>query len=198
MMHPSEAELALYAGGDLGWLKQRITGRHVGECGLCQAAVSDFSDLRSQSGGFPARPGGEWKRLESEMTANIRLGLSAGECVSVRRVRVPRSFSGAFRGNWEQSATRRLGVACAVVLGAAGIGYIVQHPPAGILTPTIIPASVLEASDSGLQVHEGTQILRLLNTSGKNVSHSVGSRGELGARYVDPNGYVTISQVYGQ
>lgn len=215
MTHPSEAELALYAGGDLGWWKQRRAERHLSGCDRCQQAVSAFSELRVQSAKFPGVPASQWRSLESEMTANIRLGISAGECVSLRNVRTPRSLLGeslshSLRNGWglgmgkgggrgmRQGAVRRLAVASAVLLGAAGIGYVVQHPPAGILTPSVAPGSVLEASDSGLQVHEGSQILRLLNTSGNNVSHSVGSRGELGARYVDPNGYVTISQVYGQ
>jgi hypothetical protein len=199
MTHPSEAELALYAGGDLGWWQQRLTERHVCRCGLCQASVSAFSELRSESNGFPASPALQWKRLESEMKANIRLGISAGECVSMHRPRLAASFPNMWRpGAFRPHAWRRLAVACAVLLGVAGIGYVVEHPPVGMVSPAADPGSVLEVSNNGLQVHEGSQTLRLLNTSGRDVSHSVGARGELGARYMDLNGNVTISQVYGQ
>ena len=198
MTHPSNTELALYASGDLGWWRQRATHRHLDGCGVCLAVVSDFSELRAHSADFPVFPASPWRRLESEMTANIRLGLSAGECVSLRRSQASRSLSLSFRNGWERSSMSRLGIACAVLLAAAGVGYVVQNPPAGMLAPSVVPGSVLEASGSGLQVHEGTRILRVLNTAGKDVSHSVGSRGELGARYIDANGFVTISQVYGQ
>ncbi len=92
----------------------------------------------------------------------------------------------------------RLGIACAVLCAVAGITFM-------IATSAIVPSpfppvtgTVLEASERGLQISEGTQTLRLLNTSGTDVSRTVGARGEVGARYLDPNGYVTVSQVYGQ
>src|SRR5450432_1163191 len=84
MKHPSEAELALYAGGDLGWLRQRLAERHVRNCGPCQNVAADFSELRSEGAAFPNV---QWPRLAEEMRANIRLGLAAGECVNRRPAR---------------------------------------------------------------------------------------------------------------
>jgi hypothetical protein len=194
MKHPSESDLALFAAGDLGWVKQKLTGRHVSQCGACQSIVVEYSELRPGAQAFPKLPGKlQWSRLASEMSANIRLGIEAGECVSLRparsRVKIPLHFGGV--PSWH-----RLGIACAVLCTAAGIAFIVEHPPS--LTAPPITGTVLEASESGLQISEGSQTLRLLNTSGTEVSRSVGARGEVGARYLDPNGYVTVSQVYGQ
>ncbi len=52
MIHPSDAELALYAGGDLGWVRQRLIERHVRDCGACQSVAAGFSELRSEGCGF--------------------------------------------------------------------------------------------------------------------------------------------------
>jgi hypothetical protein len=207
MKHPNDAELALHAGGDLGWLRQKLTARHVRNCDACQATVVEFSALRSNVRELPDLP---WNRMALEMTANIRLGLEAGECVSARPTSgegrdwnatrlSSRSFWGA---GMREVSWPRLALACLVLFAMAGVAYIVQHPLPGMLPGVMSsgPAAgtVLEASENGLQVNEAGQTLRLLNTSGSAVSRSVGSRGELGARYLDSNGYVTISQVYGQ
>jgi hypothetical protein len=202
MKHPNDAELALHAGGDLGWLRQKLTARHVRNCGACQATVVEFSELRQQVRDLPDLP---WKSMASEMTANIRLGLEAGECVSVARTTRDWGFGKPGVGTREISWPR-LALASFVLFAMAGVGYIIQHPISGgtpgafSTTQASLQANgmLMEASEKGLQVNEAGQTLRLLNTSGSSVSRSVGSRGELGARYLDSNGYVTISQVYGQ
>jgi hypothetical protein len=194
--HPNDAELALYAGGDQGWFSRRLTNRHIKQCEACQAAIVEFSDLRPAAEAFPPVP---WNRLASEMTANISLGLAAGECVSMRPAGRVRHIWSVAPGSW-----RRLAAATAILCAFGGVGYVVQHPPSGGMFSSFgsnsagSASTVLEASDSGLQIRDGGQTLRLLNTSGKGVTHSVGARGEVGARYLDSNGYVTISQVYGQ
>jgi hypothetical protein len=195
MKHPSESDLALYAAGDLSWAKQKLTGRHVSQCGACQSVVVEYSEFRPGVQVFPKLPSHiQWSRLQAEMTANIHLGLEAGECVSPRftarpGVKFPVSFGGV-------PSLHRLGIACAVLFAIAGATYMIQHPPA--LAGSPVTGTVLEASERGLQISEGTQTLRLLNTSGTEVSRTVGARGEVDARYLDPNGYVTVSQVYGQ
>ncbi len=83
MKHPLEADLALHAGHDLGFVKEWRVGRHVSRCEQCRQTVDEFVVLRSttvQLGELPADI--NWKRLASEMKANIRLGLEAGECVA--------------------------------------------------------------------------------------------------------------------
>jgi hypothetical protein len=195
MKHPSESDLALYAAGDLSWAKQKLTGRHVSQCGSCQSVVVEYSEFRPEVCGFPKLPSHiQWSRLQAEMTANIHLGLEAGECVSPRVAARPSAklyvpFGGV--PSWH-----RLGIACAVLCAVAGITFMIQHPP-GLAAP-VVTGTVLEASELGLQISEGAQTLRLLNTSGTEVSRTVGARGEVDARYLDTNGYVTVSQVYGQ
>ncbi len=199
MKHPSESDLALYAAGDLNWAKQKLAGRHVAQCGACQSMVVEYSELRAGVREFPKLPGNmQWSRLAAEMSANIRLGIEAGECVSPRAIgrsktALPVHFGGV--PSW-----RRLSIACAVLCMVAGIAFIVEHPPS-LAAPRFTGTemgTVLEASEAGLQISEGSQTMRLLNTSGTDVSRTVGARGEVGARYLDPNGYVTVSQVYGQ
>jgi hypothetical protein len=195
MKHPSESELALYAAGDLSWAKQKFTSRHVSQCGACQSVVVEYSEFRPTVREFPKLPSHvQWSRLEAEMSANIHLGLEAGQCVSQRLttrpgIKMPVRFGGA--PSWH-----RIGIACAVLCTAAGIGFMIEHPPS--LAGPPVTGTVLEASERGLQISEGAQTLRLLNTSGTEVSRTVGARGQVDARYLDPNGYVTVSQVYGQ
>lgn len=195
MKHPSESDLALFAAGDLSWAKQKLTGRHVSQCGTCQSVVVAYSEFRPEVREFPKLPAHmQWSRLSAEMSANIRLGLEAGECVNPRftarpAVKMPMHFGGM--PSWH-----RLGIACFVFCAVGGIAFMVQHPPS--LAGPPVTGTVLEASERGLQISEGSQTLRLLNTSGTEVSHTVGAHGEVGARYLDPNGYVTVSQVYGQ
>jgi len=199
MTHPSESDLALFAAGDLSWAKQKFTGRHIAQCGACQTIVVEYSELRPEAREFPKIPrslhtGANWSRLAAEMSANIRLGLEAGECVSPRvlsrpALKLPLRFGGV--PSWH-----RLGIACAVLCAMAGVAFMIEHPPSLAAPP--VTGTVLEASEAGLQISEGSQTLRLLNTSGTDVSRTVGARGEVGARYLDPNGYVTVSELYGQ
>lgn len=189
MTHPSDAELALYAGGDLGWFRQRLTERHVRECGQCQDAASGFSELRSDAASFPNL---SWNRLAAEMQANIRLGLSAGECVTQSK------SVGLFAGR-RLVTGQRLALAGGVLGVLAVAGMWVQRPIPRPLVSRIVMGTVLEEAESGIQVREGRQTLRILNSSNRNVSYSVGGQGELRARSLDPEtGNVTITHVYGE
>lgn len=189
MTHPSTQELALYAGGDLGWLRRRMVERHVCSCSACQTAASEFSELRAAAA--EEAPALSWSRLESEMKANIRLGLAAGECVQPR---VTRGFVSGKR-------LALAGTALAVI-GAAGVLYqwpFHNHFPGRELAARFSSGAVLEASDSGIQVREGMQTLRILTRETHRVSYTVGARGELRASSIDPEtGNVTITHVYGE
>jgi anti-sigma factor RsiW len=91
MTHIPASQLALYSRGDLGfWCRHRVE-RHLAHCENCARVTGDFTRLQQALAASarelpPALNGRAWDRLASEMTANIRLGLSAGECVSVRPV----------------------------------------------------------------------------------------------------------------
>src|ERR1700694_2046354 len=82
MKHPSEASLALFAGGDLGRLRRGNIERHMAACSECRHDISEFSALRTDAGVLAELPELSWDRLAAEMKANIRLGLEAGECVT--------------------------------------------------------------------------------------------------------------------
>jgi hypothetical protein len=82
--HPEAHELALYVSRDLSVWRNFAVGRHLSACGSCRREIGL---LANASSAFATEveliPGGAagWDRLASEMRANIRLGLEAGECV---------------------------------------------------------------------------------------------------------------------
>jgi hypothetical protein len=83
MTHPSEKDLALFAGGDLNRFSKWRLSRHVQACAACELRLQSYQtarqSLRVEAGGDPE--GLNWERLASEMTGNIRVGLAAGECI---------------------------------------------------------------------------------------------------------------------
>lgn len=83
MKHPNEADLALFAGHDLNFVSEWRIGRHVARCEQCRETADAFGSLRSDVAVLRELPADiTWNRLASEMKANIRLGLAAGECVA--------------------------------------------------------------------------------------------------------------------
>src|SRR4051794_31048817 len=81
MKHPDQATLALHAGGDLGRFAAWRTERHLAQCADCREEVATYQEMREILPELNELPDLQWNRLASEMQANIRLGLSAGECV---------------------------------------------------------------------------------------------------------------------
>src|SRR6185312_16953966 len=108
---PSEADLALLAGGDCGPVQRFLLNRHVSGCGDCRDTVASFSELRSELRDLPA-PDMDWNRLAGEMRANIHLGLVAGECVKTAPVV-------AERQNWVPRFA--VGMAGVILLAGAGL-----------------------------------------------------------------------------
>src|SRR5215831_4773166 len=97
MKHPSQATLALHAGGDLGPVARWFTERHVSHCERCREEVEAFQLTRQILPDLAEIPEIPWNRLAAEMKANIRLGLAAGECVRLGDppLREARWFTGA-------------------------------------------------------------------------------------------------------
>ena len=190
MKHPSEATLALHAGGDLGWLARWRTARHLAQCGQCRDEVAAFSGTREIVTDLDEIPGIAWNRLASEMKANIRLGLAAGECVRAEEKPLRHTlFSGA-----------RAAVAVASVVALVVTGVVLEHP---VPRQNFVPADavVVQSTRDGILVGDGERALQLLHTGVKaqNVIRSVGAQGSMRARYVDPEtGYVTINNVYAE
>jgi hypothetical protein len=82
--HISEDDLALFATGDLTAPGQLRVRWHLAGCTRCQelakAYRGDQQALQMIASEMPLRV--DWDRLSAEMTANIRVGLAAGECVA--------------------------------------------------------------------------------------------------------------------
>lgn len=151
MTHPPASQLALYSRGDLGfWYRHRVE-HHLEHCEECARITGEFIQLqRSLAQVAVQLPPGlndrAWQSLASEMTANIHLGLAAGECVSVRPV-----------------LTRRPAMAFAL----AGLALLVIV--AGFEQPNVANSQLeLHASGRMLTVTPpaGLDVVRTVNTRG--------------------------------
>jgi anti-sigma factor RsiW len=183
--HPSEAMLALFAGGDLGSLGRWRVERHVAACAECRREVSEFSELRAAVPAMMEPPEISWTKLAVEMKANIRLGIEAGECVSGGRS----EGSGIF-------SVRALAVCGSLALLLAA--FLLERPIPRVEPMKASEAAFLESSGSGIQVKTGDQAIMLLNTRARDVNY-LATGHAMRARYVDTEtGYVTINNVYAQ
>ncbi len=188
MKHPTQATLALQAGGDLGLMARWRTERHLRQCDRCREDLAAFLGLREVLPDLGETPEISWNRLATEMKANIRLGLAAGECVRAEEKPLRASlFSGA-----------RAAVALASVLALVVTGIVLEHPsPAP--RPAILDGIVVQSTGDGIQVRDGDRALQLMHPGARHVTYSVGAQGSMRARYVDPEtGYVTINNVYAE
>jgi hypothetical protein len=181
--HPSEANLALFAGGELRRWQRRSVERHVSGCAECRGAVSGFSAQREQTREMAELPDVAWDSLAAEMRANIRLGLEAGECVT-------------------EHPARRLGfslrgvAACASLAMLVVVSFLIEGPAPRAADLKADEAAVIETSGSGIQVREGGRAMMLLNAHARTVDYQA-SGSAMGARYVDSDtGQVTINNVY--
>jgi len=169
MKHPSLETLALHAGNDLGWLAKWRTARHLANCAECAAEVSAFEDLRDEAADHRQLPDIQWNRLASEMQANIRLGVAAGECVREAPVRLMEQP--VFRGV-------RMAFAVASIVAMLAAGVALQHPA---------PKVAQQRNDGFV----------LMNAGAQDVTYSVSAKGSVGARYMDPETeQVTMTKVY--
>ena len=207
MKHPSEVQLALFAGGDLGfWDRWRI-GRHISDCSTCQSEVAALRTAAEQvREAAPELPSDlNWNRLAEEMTGNIRVGLAAGEAIA----RFDRPIAGA---------RPRLGWNAALVLGSATALFVAlfwtslpreqsQHLTSALQKifsgqtgrhPIAAQEDVmLEASSSSIEVKENGRTMMLTHPRSDGVTVSINMRGSAGVRYVDnETGQVTTNKVY--
>lgn len=104
--HIPESDLALFISGDVSmWSYLRIN-LHIARCESCRLRIDAYRDSRQRLKHAAAElpEGADWDRLAAEMTANIRVGLAAGECVAPRRGKLDlgRSFKPAalMNGAW--------------------------------------------------------------------------------------------------
>ena len=205
--HPFESELALFASGDLSFGQRLMTSLHVRRCTECRGRVEAFrldrERLFDTADELPANL--NWDRLAAEMKANIRVGLAAGECVSLGAEReapasvwnwrpaaaigglmlvltaawmlnVPSSDIGVLQRAWTRAAS-----------GKAGVPVEQDHGP------------VVAASSEGIEFRENGAALGVSTGDAPPVAVSVSFSGSASARYVDDDtGQVTIATVYTQ
>ncbi|MFM2124206.1 MAG: hypothetical protein RL328_657 [Acidobacteriota bacterium] len=206
MKHPFETELALFATGDLPFAERLKTWAHVRGCNDCRARVEAFrlDQQRWQDSANELPPGVNWDRLASEMKANIRVGLAAGECVSNGVEARPVSA-----WNWKPVAV----VAGLMVVFTAA--WTVNLPSSDLDTiqrawnrvrsgKAGIPVDqdsgpVVSASSKGIEFRENGAALGVSTGKKPPVAVSVSFSGSASARYVDDDtGQVTIATVYTQ
>ncbi len=184
--HPSETDLALLAGGDCGRVRRFLLKRHVAKCGDCRDALASFSEVRSAVRQSEV-PDLNWDLVASEMRANIRVGLAAGECV--REVPAATSLRG-----WKP----QLAIGLTSVLLLAGVGVFLRGLLPHETATSAASAAILESTGDGVRVQNGSgNSMTLLHRDGAVGDQTVTSQGGIRARYVDGNtGTVTITSVY--
>jgi hypothetical protein len=223
MMHPAEYQIALFAGGDLGrWERWRIS-RHLARCPQCHNEVQSLRDasnqLRELAAEMPALPAAlNFDRLAAEMTANIRLGLAAGEAIAI----FDKPLRSKSRFGWPAFNTALVAVGALAIFGVAfwtslppqqadhllsslarirteRIGTLLRSAPAAGNPASAGPNRedvVIEASSAGIQLRENGRAMSLLpHSDGATVS--VNMHGSAGVRFVDTDtGQVTTNKVY--
>jgi anti-sigma factor RsiW len=205
--HVIDTDLALYASGDLALLRRLEVRLHARRCERCRSRVeqyrSDQRRIREAAGEMPE--GVRWDRLAQEMTANIRVGLAAGECVAPRPRKsavfgwrpaaIVAGFVALLVGGWwlnmPSSDTRSLERAMHSMwnqgTGATPRALVYERGP------------MVEATSSGIVVHQNGSSLGVSQGTAQPLAVSVSAQGSASARYVDADtGQMTITSVYVQ
>jgi len=206
--HVAETDLALFISGDLSLWRSLQVGLHVGRCetcsGLADAYRHDRGQIRQVADELPE--GLDWNRLAAEMTANIRVGLAAGECVAPRprKAAVLMAWRPAaavaglvilVAGTWwlnvPAAQTQELGRALRAVWSAGRSGA--RRPVMEERGPMV------EVTSSGIELRENGSSLGVSQGAARPLTVSVNVQGSASARYVDSDtGQMTITSVYSQ
>ena len=210
MKHPSEIQLALFAGGDLAgyWERWRVV-RHIAQCPDCQAEVNGLRDASEQVRNVSAELPKDvnWNRLAAEITGNIRVGLAAGEAIA----RFDKPAARPLRLGWNAA----LVLSCATAVFLVAFWISLPQPQAEHLAAALkrirterigsvvrTPAAsqddvVLEATSSSIEVKENGRTMSLTHPHSDGATVSVSLQGSAGVRYVDADsGQVTTNKVY--
>jgi hypothetical protein len=207
MKHPAEFALALYASGDLALLQSVQVRFHTSRCQACRDIVAAYRADKvwvEKSDQIPE--GVNWDRLAAEMTANIRVGLAAGECVA------PRARSKGLWGSvagWQWKPVAAVAGLIVVVTGAWWLNVpAAQNESLGRAFRAIAHRGATLNEDRGPMVEVTPAGIKLFENGGalgvdqgglRPVAVSVDAQGSASARYVDTDtGQVTITSVYVQ
>ena len=200
MTHVSESDLALYVSGDLRLMRRIFVRFHVSGCERCRHRIAIYKADRDAILEIARETpqGLDWDRLSAEMTANIRVGLAAGECVAPKRHKVVTL-------GWRPAALMA-GLSCVLALA-----WWLNMPPettrslgralTAVWHGGVAPAErgvFVEANASGIELHENGNTLGVSQGSTP-VAVSVSVQGSASARYVNADtGQITITSVYAQ
>lgn len=205
MKHPSAAKLALAAGGDLPFVQALLVKLHVSGCSRCRQQHRAFVQLRGDTAAALGAPPPEldWDRLEAEMRANIRLGLTAGaiagHALVPEREQDESPPPAAAPLNWSLASAWLPGAAVVASLAlVVALVWVLSHPPATFAPDRVTGAGpVLTAVDSGLEVRLQGAALTLLAPPAGHASLAVDLGAGARAEYVDAEtGQMTIHQVF--
>jgi hypothetical protein len=212
MRHVKDTDLALYASGDLRLLQRLSVRLHLAKCESCRDLADEFRAdarlLHDAAGELPE--GVNWARLSAEMSANIRVGLEAGECVAPRaqskHARVPILILPAWRS---LALASSVALVLAAVLGTGwwlnmpaeetqALGRVLRSAWHGRNLP-VDRGPVIEASSDGIELRKDGGSLGVSQDKAKLMTVSVSTQGSASARYVDQDtGQVYITSVYDQ
>jgi len=210
--HTSETDLALYASGDLPVWRKLATAWHVRGCEECHGLVETFrldrEGLHQAADRLPEDilPV-DWDQLSAEMTANIHVGLAAGECVTPRAPKVEALA-------WWRPAAAAAGI-LVLVAGAWWLNVprsdteTIAHALQSLFTgqrSTIAQTAPQEdrgpmvgASSAGIELVENGGRMKIEQSGLQPVMYSVSTQGSASTRWVDEDtAQVTITAVYVQ
>jgi hypothetical protein len=205
--HVTEADLAVYAAGDLSWWMRPLTHLHVSRCAVCKGRAdayrADQQRIRELANELPQ--GLNWDRLAAEMHANIHVGLEAGECVA------PRTGRRSIPAGWRMAAAMagftallisawwlNMPAAQTASLGRAMKAITHWQISRGLRFEDSGP--LVEATAAGVELRENGSALAVTHgVNSRPVAVSLSVQGSARARYIDSDtGQVTITSVYAQ
>jgi hypothetical protein len=227
--HIAESSLALYATGDLPAWQQAGAWLHLRGCPACRAGVQAYRADRARRLAASAEmpPGVDWERMAAEMTANIHLGVSAGECVAphprerkrlTERFTLERIAPARFAPTWIWVWRPAALAAGVMLLGSAAwwlnmpssdtqalervMRGIVHSGRRGSFSSGMLSEEagpVVEASPAGVQLRENGGTLGVAQSGLRPLTVSVSAQGSASAHYIDTDtGQMTITSVYAQ
>jgi len=194
--HPSETDLALFAGGETSHLQNFLLDKHLRVCRDCQTKVTEYRALRD--GLIDSEiPCVNWNLLAPEMRANIRVGLEAGACVRTSRATLSGSPGLAeWVQSWARAVNPRAVVGAATLALIAASAFYMRDARTRTADASRFDsnsAPVVQTTSSGPKLQDGDASLMLLNRSDA-VNETVSARGDIRARVIEA-GTVTITSV---
>ena len=112
--HPTEADLALFAGGEAGPLARWRIERHLDRCGSCRDVVADFFHLQSDMGELAEVPQLDWNALARQIKAAAAQAESPAVATSPAEADAAESWFG-------RPAAWGVGLASATAIAGFGI-----------------------------------------------------------------------------